>query len=340
MAWFSYRKVPLVSLVVLTLCSRAVGSQEPSCTTRRVPVFFRDAQNLPIQNISVADLDAKIGGKPVKILSLTPDTRPHRLVLILDISGSMGSVAGESALWDLELPLARHFFEVNRQKSQIALLFFNDRVGDVSDFSAGNSAVGDKLQQISQDRDFLKRNIKGKTALRDAIFQGVQLLDHPTSADAVYVLTDGGDNVSKHSKSDLLPRLAVTSVRVFAVLLYKNLGYRNRTPEEESGPGELSEIAKKSGGEILSAAERRGDQVALTADPQGQLKTDETLGRLYQTILQNSLLEVELPYPLAKNERWELKLSGAAHHQWKNPQIIYPDTLISCTSEVSSQGRR
>ena len=49
---------------------------------RKVPVSFRDAQNLPLQNISVTDLEAKLHGKPVKILSLAPDPRPHRIVLL------------------------------------------------------------------------------------------------------------------------------------------------------------------------------------------------------------------------------------------------------------------
>src|SRR5262249_31005846 len=138
MARFGHRKISFVSLLVLTLCNRPVRSQEPPCTTRKLPVSFRDAQNLPLQDVSILDLEAKIRGKPVKILSLASDPRPHRLVLILDISGSMGSLAGESSSWDLELPLARHFFEVNRQRSQIALLFFNDRVRDVIDFSRGN----------------------------------------------------------------------------------------------------------------------------------------------------------------------------------------------------------
>ncbi len=70
-----------------------------------------------------------------------------------------------------------------------------------------------------------------------------------------------------------------------------------------------------------------------------KVRSEETLNRLYQTILQDSLLEVELPFPIARNERWELKLSSAARRQWKNAQITYPDTLISCNAEVFGSGR-
>lgn len=332
-------RASFLNFLVLLLCTQPVCSQEPPCTTRKVPVYFRDAQSLSLQNISINDLDAKVHGQPVKMISLASDLRPHRVVLILDASGSMGISVHEPPSWNLELSLAQHFFEMNRQRSRVALLFFNDRVNEVVDFSQGNSAVADRLWQVAQDREYRKNRVKGKTALRDAIFEGVELLDHPTSADAVYVLTDGGDNASIHSTSDLLQRLAVTSVRVFAILVYQDRGASSRPPEEVSGPNELSDIAQKSGGEILTAAMWSGTGVALSANAETKVKSEETLNRLYQTILQDSLLEVELPFLIVKNERWELKLSNTARRQWKGAQITYPTILVSCSAEVFGSGR-
>jgi hypothetical protein len=305
----------VVRFSIFTLCTTALAAQDPSCLRRTLPVALRDERNLPLQNVSVADLQAKVHGKPVKILSLAPDPRPHRLVLILDASGSMASMEGEPPLFSLEFALASHFFEVNRQKSQIALLIFNKDVTEAVDFAQGNSAVGDKLQLISGDHNYVKTNIKGRTALRDAIFAGLQLLKHPSSADSLYVITDGGDNASKHSVADLRQRLAVTSVRLFAVLLRKDVGYRNLTPKEVTGPEELSELTEKSGGEILTAAAWRGKRMILSADSEAKLKAQETLARLYQTILGDQLLEIELPFSIAKDERVELKLSDRTHHE-------------------------
>ena len=61
------------------------------------------------------------------------------------------------------------------------------------------------------------------------------------------------------------------------------VAYRNRPPDE-SDPDELSEMASKSGGEILTAAAWHGKQIALSADSEAKLKSQETLARLYQTI--------------------------------------------------------
>jgi hypothetical protein len=244
----------------------------------------------------------------------------------------MGSKADESPVFALEFALARHFFDVNRQGSQIALVIFNRDIIESIDFVEGNSAVGDKLQQISSDHTYATTKIKGRTALRDAILVGLQLLRHPTSADALYVLTDGGDNASKHSAGEVTQRLAITHVRLFAVLLRREFDNGIRAPDE-SDPDELSKIAGKSGGEILSAAAWHGTQMALSADSGAKLKSHETLVRLYQTILGNGLLEIELPFPIAKNEHWELKLSDSARRLWKGSHITYPTTLVKCNSE-------
>lgn len=320
----------VVRFVVLGLCTTAVAAQDPSCRRRTLPVALRDEQNLPIQNLSISDLQARAHGKPVKLLSISPDPRPHRVVLILDASGSMGSTQGEPPLASLEFALARHFFEANKQRSQIALLLFNNEVTESVDFDQGNSAVEDKLQHILGNRDYVKSHVKGRTALRDAILAGLQMLRHPSSADSLYAITDGGDNASKHGVADLEQRLAATSVRLFAVLLHKELGYRNLTEEEMSGPGELLEITERSGGEILTAAAWRGKDMVLSADSQAKWKAQETLGRLYQTILGDQLLEIELPFLAAKDERWELKLSDGARHRWKDVHITYPTTLTRC----------
>jgi len=321
----------VASSLILALCTGTIGAQDFSCPRRTVPIALRDKENLPIENVSVADIEAKVRGKPVKMLSLAPDLRPHRVVVIVDASGSMGSTAAEPPLFALEFALAWHFFEVNRQTSQIALLVFNSHVTEVVDFAQGNSAVGDKLQQISSDHSYAK-NVKGKTALRDTILAGLQLLRHPTSADALYVLTDGGDNASERNSADVTQRLAASSVRLFGVLLRQEVGYRNRPPDE-SDPDELSEMASKSGGEILTAAAWHGKQMALSADSEAKLKSQETLARLYQTILGNKLLEIELPFPIAKNERWELRLSDGARRRWIGTHITYPTTLMKCNSE-------
>jgi hypothetical protein len=102
---FYFGSSPAAMLLVLwPACSAA---QE--CQNRSAPVAFRNAQNYPIRTISVADLQAKVHGKPVKIVSLGPDRCPRRVVLLMDTSGSMHGIDKDSNLWSLELQFARHY---------------------------------------------------------------------------------------------------------------------------------------------------------------------------------------------------------------------------------------
>ncbi|HTF23429.1 MAG TPA: VWA domain-containing protein [Candidatus Limnocylindria bacterium] len=330
----------LAAYLLLNLSSAVfVSAQADSCSHRSVSVYVQDSQGSPITGLVPADFEAKAHGKPVKILSITPDSRPHRLLLIVDTTHSMnnaetGEPPGEPPRWRWQIALAQHFFKQNRQKAQIALLIFSKQINDVVDFSQGNAAVDVKLQEAAKGYDNLRNDpTKGTATLHDAILQGLQLFDHTSSADAIYVLSDAVENnTATHDFGAVIQRLIAMEVRLFAVLLQREIGYRNKTAEEVLGPEELSEIARKSGGAILSTAEWHNDRVSLSANANGKATTQETLTRLYQAILQRSLLELELPFPLEKNESFQLKLSDSARHQWKGAQIIYSDSLIGCGS--------
>jgi hypothetical protein len=326
----------LAAYLLLNLSSAAfVSAQADSCSHRSLSVYVQDSQGSPITGLVPADLEAKAHGKPVKILSISPDSRPHRVLLIADTTHSMNSAAtGEPPRWRWQIALAQHFFEQNRQKAQIALLIFGKQINVVVDFSQGNAAVGVKLQEAAKGYDNLRNEpTKGTTTLHEAVLQGLQLFDHATSADAIYVLTDAVENnTATHDSGEVIQRLIAMDVRLFAVLLQQEIGYRNKTAEEVLGPEELSEIARKSGGAILSTAEWHNDRVSLSANANGKATTQETLTRLYQAILQDSLLELVLPFPLEKNESFQLKPSDSARHQWKGAQIIYSDSLIGCGS--------
>jgi hypothetical protein len=69
----TYPRAAYLVLASLILCIHPIEAQEQPCTTRKLPVSFRDAQNLPLQNFSVSDLEAKVHGKPVRIVSIEAD---------------------------------------------------------------------------------------------------------------------------------------------------------------------------------------------------------------------------------------------------------------------------
>lgn len=154
------------------------------------------------------------------------------------------------------------------------------------------------------------------------------MIGPPSSSDALYLLTDAQGNASTHSASDVNHSLAFTSVRLFAALLQDE---RTLTVSWRVVPG--------SGSTFRDGQKLRRRNPQRRANSEAKVKTQETLTRLYQTILQDSLLEIELPFPIAKNGRWELRLSTAGRSQRRRAQITYPDTLVGRNSDVSGSDR-
>lgn len=323
--------IALVLLLNFSALSFAREQARPSCSNRAFTVFVQDSQGRPIKDLVPADFEARVHGKPTKIVSVTADARPRRLLVIVDATHSMkNGTNGEPPRWRWQIALARHFFEQNRDRAQIALLIFSEHINDAVGFSGGNAAVDAELQQAGKDYESLRRTPGRATTLDNAILQGLQLFDHPNSADVIYLLSDGMEHTATTESGEVIQRLIAMQVRLFAVLLQEEPGYRNKTAEEVLGQEELSEIARKSGGSILSTAEWHKDRVNLSANSGRSATTQETLTRLYQAISQDVLLEIEFPFTVKKDESFELKMSSSGRYRWKGAHITYPEVVLGC----------
>jgi hypothetical protein len=75
---------------------------------------------------------------------------------------------------------------------------------------------------------------------------------------------------------------------------------------ELSGPDELSDVACQVWWQNSHRSYLARKKIALIADSEAKLKSPETLARLYETILADQLLEIELPFLISKGEHWEL----------------------------------
>jgi hypothetical protein len=52
----------------------------------------------------------------------------------------------------------------------------------------------------------------------------------------------------------------------------------------------------------------------------------------YESMIGNSLLEVELPLSVDKWQTWHLELARERKTQWKNSRILYPHQLFPCAA--------
>jgi VWFA-related protein len=65
---------------------------------------------------------------------------------------------------------------------------------------------------------------------------------------ALLVISDGGDNSSRYTESEIRNRVREADVQIYSIGIYEPAGARGRTAEESNGPTLLTELADVTGG--------------------------------------------------------------------------------------------
>lgn len=318
-----------LALVWSVFVASALFAQEPGCQRRILPVSVGDRNGSPIRDLTVADLQAEFRGKPVKIVSVTRDTRPRRIVILLDASGSMKGM-DEDGPWNLARSLAAHVAETRMRNTSVALLIFGDNVYEQHDFSQSAEVIADRLRGIASNPSYVKKEVRGRTALLDTIMVALRLLAPPRSDDVIYAITDGGDNSSHVGWDKAKRELLSSGVRFYASVITSGSG-RGRTPEELNGPSDLSTLGRETGGfafEPIPASPL--GPVRSNLDEREREALSNSLLSLYRLMVENYLLEVEIPAPVDKWRRWRLEISKEKGRQFKDALVSYARELAPC----------
>ena len=164
-----------------------------------------------------------------------PDqTPPISMGIVLDTSGSMG----------IKLARARHLvselLKLTGPLDEFALIQASDRPVVVS----GYGSAADELQiQVAF------RQSKGRSAVLDGIYTGLQVSKAGRNARKVLlVISDGGENGSRYTETEIKNAIAQTGVRVYVVGVDEPIGGRGRSPEEVASSALLLQIAERGGG--------------------------------------------------------------------------------------------
>ncbi len=135
---------------------------------------------------------------------------------------------------------AAQFFKTANPKDEFFLVQFNDRAELMVPFTYNTEEVQNRLTFP---------NAKGRTALLDAVYLALhQMKKAKNPRKAILILSDGGDNSSRYTESEIRNLVREADVQIYAIGIFEPAASRGRTAEELSGPGLLSEIAEQTGG--------------------------------------------------------------------------------------------
>jgi len=122
-------------------------------------------------------------------------------VILLDASESMATK------WGRVLAPASALAESRLPDTELALLIFGSKIYEQVGFSEGQKTIAERLRHLGTDTKDAEKLVHGRTALYDALLAGLQLLGAPTSADILYLVSDGGDNASRARFDEVSRRL-------------------------------------------------------------------------------------------------------------------------------------
>jgi VWFA-related protein len=186
-----------------------------------VPVTVTDGSDRPIQNLTPESFRIFEDDIEQKIVSFALEEGPVSVVFIFDTSSSMKNRMEQS------IKAIDQFLKTLMPGDEFALVRFSDNPTLAEDFTRDPDEI---LRSLSFVRP------EGWTALHDAICLGVQRLKAAKNPRrALLVLTDGGDNNSRYSESEVQNLVRESDVRVYSIGLFER-------------PKLLEQLAADSGG--------------------------------------------------------------------------------------------
>jgi VWFA-related protein len=168
------------------------------------------------------------------VAQFSSEDAPLSIGLVFDASGSMGNKLHKSR------QAAAQFFKTANPEDEFFLVQFNDRAELMTAFTHNTEEIQNRLTFTQA---------KGRTALLDAVYLAInQMKKSKNPRKAILILSDGGDNSSRYTESEIRNLVREADVQIYAIGIFEPVASRGRTAEELSGPSLLNEIAEQTGG--------------------------------------------------------------------------------------------
>ena len=199
-----------------------------------IPVTVTDPLNRFVTGLDQEVFDIFEDKLKQKVVSFGSEDAPLSIGIVFDTSGSMGPKLEKSRQSVTE------FFKTANPEDEAFLVEFNDRPELVTPFTHN-------LEEIQNRLTFTQS--KGRTALLDGVLLALRTMKKAHNPrKALVVISDGGDNSSRYTESELKNFVKEADVQIYAIGIYESISGRGRTPEELSGPGLLTDISEPTGG--------------------------------------------------------------------------------------------
>jgi VWFA-related protein len=207
-----------------------------SMDVRRVVLYVtvREGKAGFVGDLTKENFVVKDDGKVQQIHQFSRDDVPVAVGLVIDNSQSMLNKRAEV------VAAAKAFIAANNPSDEAFVVHFNDKVAF--------GLPADKM--FSSDREELDRAIDdmhliGETALYDAIQVALERLKQaPLSKQALFVISDGGDNKSTAKMKEVIKAAELSGALFYAIGIYDPM-------DGDANPDVMRKLAQGTGGEAF-----------------------------------------------------------------------------------------
>jgi Ca-activated chloride channel homolog len=194
-------------------------------------VSVKDQKGAFVSGLTKDNFTVYEDGKPQPITQFANQDIPVTVGLVVDESGSMRPKRSET------ITAALTFIQASNPQDEVFVINFNDKVyhglPDTLLFSDNVTKLREALWSTKPE---------GRTALYDAIFASLHQLDMGRRSKKTLVLiSDGGDNISSHTRKDVEHKVQQSLATIYTVGIFDN-------DDPDKNPDVLKWLANVSGG--------------------------------------------------------------------------------------------
>jgi VWFA-related protein len=225
-----------------------------------INVTVTDNKGHYVSGLTANDFQVREDNRVQDITLFTAEDVPATVGLVIDNSGSM--LAKRSDV----VNAAMEFVGAGNPGDEMCVVNFNENV--YLGLPPGMRFTSDRNELRSA---LLRTTPAGRTALYDALAMGIeQLKSGMRDRKALVVVSDGGDNASRHRLDDVLQMAQRSSATIYTIGIYDDA-------DLDRNPKVLRKIAEMSGGRAYFP-ESPKDRARVWLDVAGRIRSQYTIG--------------------------------------------------------------
>lgn len=213
--------------LLVCLCASACPIHAQHFEARIVPVTAVTANGKPVTNLQSQNV--RLQGRDLQVDGFSLDTNPRRIVLLFDISGSMGMSNGKVTLLQAAVHTAVLLLDRVSPVDSISVHVFAEKEREVVPFTHNLGAIRAGMMNLPKPgNEDIKKEYGARTDLGNALNSILTVLsENPQFGDAIVIFSDGlfptrgdqSDILNYYDQPDYLlrfsPQLGTLGVRVF-----------------------------------------------------------------------------------------------------------------------------